>query len=86
MKRVFYSTKIFFDIISFCILGGSSLVIVSAMFVEMIYSKIFSEYWIVWWRGWLIIALMWALIDKRKTVRERRGVYIQGYRQGHKAN
>ena len=66
MKRVFYSIKICLEIISFCILGGSSLAILSGMFVEMIYPKFFSQYWVVWWRGWLIIALIWALIDKER--------------------
>jgi hypothetical protein len=63
--------KSIFNLISFTVLGGFSLAIYSGIAIELIYPEIFNDYWRVWWRGWVFIALVWYLLKSRnKQARE----------------
>lgn len=66
--HIFIIIKFTFDLLSFGLLGGSSLAIFSGIFVELIYPKIFIEYWHVWWGGWVMGAALWMLIHICKIV------------------
>ncbi len=58
--------KFIFNLFSFIVIGGLSLAIYSGIAIELIYPEIFNDYWKIWWKGWVLIALAWFLLKSQK--------------------
>ena len=63
---LFRLLKFVLSLLSFMVLGGFYLAIYSGIVIELIWPEIFNDYWEIWWRGWVLIALAWFLLKSKK--------------------
>jgi hypothetical protein len=71
-RNLLHILKSILSLVSFAVLGGLSLAIYSGIAIELIYPEIFNDYWKIWWKGWVLIALAWFLLKSQKQTRKRK--------------